>query len=91
MTGSIQSQQYGQLVNCQLAQDQVLQNQLELFWHIEKLRTTIHLSPDEKLCEEHFEKTTKRSEDDAFIVQIPFKKTPSILGESKNEAKKRLL
>lgn len=49
------------------------------------------MSPEEKACEEHFTKTTKRKPDGRFIVSLPLKEAPEVLGDSFAMAKQRFL
>lgn len=65
-----------------------IQNQLPRFWQLEEVcPENSHLSPEEKLCEEHFTKNTTRLEDGRFCVRLPLKENPSVLGDSINRAK----
>ncbi|XP_036347092.1 uncharacterized protein LOC118756434 [Rhagoletis pomonella] len=63
---------------------------LRQFWEIE---THAHsnkiLTAEEKLCEAHFSSTVQRAENGRFIVSLPFKQPPSVLGESLTTAKRR--
>ena len=51
----------------------------------------MHLNLDERRCEEHFDSTTKRTEDGRFVVQMPFEDGPHKLGLSKANATKRFI
>ena len=63
---------------------------VEKFWEIENGQTEKRQwSEEERMCEHLFLKTTKRLPDGRFIVHLPFKENPSILGESRNLALKR--
>ncbi|XP_030759214.1 uncharacterized protein LOC115884703, partial [Sitophilus oryzae] len=66
-----------------------LENMLEKFWSVEEYSYSEHLSPEEKTCEELFVKSTVRNPDGRFVVQLPFKISPSCLGDSKEIALKR--
>jgi len=48
------------------------------------------LSPEEQACETLFQKTTRRDDNDRFIVSIPFKSSTDKLGDSKELALQRL-
>ena len=61
------------------------------FWEIESVPEFRHLTLDERRCEEHFDSTTKGNEDRRFVVQMPFKDGPHILGLSKANAMKRFI
>ena len=67
-----------------------LDNQLTKFWELEDVpQKTNHMTDEEKVCERLFiEKTIVK--DNRFIVQLPFK-SPVVLGDSLEQAKKRFL
>ena len=44
----------------------------------------------EQACEEHFQRTTKRNQDGQFVVKLPFKENATLLGDSFQQAKRRL-
>ncbi|KAJ8980333.1 hypothetical protein NQ317_008041 [Molorchus minor] len=51
------------------------------FWNIEEINNARPLlSQEEKYCEAHFEKTTRRDSTGRFIVNVPFKNSLSYLG-----------
>ena len=60
-------------------------------WETKKVRETRHLTFEERRCEEHFDSTTRRSDDGCFVVQMPFKEGPHNLGLSKANAMKRFV
>ena len=64
---------------------------LSRFWELENLPEKRHISSEEKRCEEHFDRTTKRRDDGRFIVEMPFKEDCSQLGHSKALAMCRFL
>lgn len=68
-----------------------LENQLRKFWEIEEVSSCSikALSDEERACEEHFVNTTTRSENGKFCVRIPFKSSPSTLGETRKTAENR--
>lgn len=68
-----------------------LESQLARFWELEDYPRTRFLSSEEASCEEHFKNTLSRHSCGRFIVHIPFKRSPSLLGESMDFAKKRFL
>nr|XP_012233615.1 PREDICTED: uncharacterized protein LOC105678681 [Linepithema humile] len=78
-----------QVVQCHLAQQSMLHNQLEKFWQLEELQTTSHLSANEQKCKEHFQKTHSRQNDGRFVVMIPLKDNYAQLGESYETARRR--
>ncbi|XP_030759614.1 uncharacterized protein LOC115885014 [Sitophilus oryzae] len=68
------------------------------FWHlicvgqeIEEVSTSRPLSQEENICESHFVETVCRTDSGQFIVTIPLKENPEVLGDSYYNAKKRLL
>ncbi|XP_067217392.1 uncharacterized protein [Linepithema humile] len=77
------------VVQCYLAQQSMLHNQLEKFWQLEELQTKSHLYADEQKCEKHFQKTYSRQRDGRFVVMIPLKDNYAQLGESYEMAKRR--
>ena len=67
--------------------DQLLSRLSEL----ENVPEKRHISSEEKRCEEHFDRTTKRKDDGRFIVEMPFKEDCSQLGHSKTLAMRGFL
>lgn len=63
-----------------------------LFWNLEEInsQSSDNYLPDEKLCEEHFNKNTTRLEDGRFCVRKPLKQNPSVLGDSFHKTTKCL-
>ena len=61
---------------------------MEKFWQIEELSTQV-CSEDDLECERIFIDTVRRSNDGRFVVKLPFKEPPNLLGESRNLALKR--
>ncbi|GBN54606.1 hypothetical protein AVEN_53101-1 [Araneus ventricosus] len=55
------------------------------FWELEKIEKPIK-SVEEEKCEKHFLKTYSRNSEGRYIVQLPLKKDPECLGESKTSA-----
>ena len=60
------------------------------FWEIEDLPQSHHFTKEEQACEQHFQLTTTRNEDGLFIVKLPFKEDAIPLGDSFQQAKRRL-
>lgn len=58
---------------------------LERFWEIKNVHdeSNRELSADERRCEEFFDQTTQRDENGRFVVRLPFRKHPSLLGRSR--------
>ncbi|XP_030763068.1 uncharacterized protein LOC115887734 [Sitophilus oryzae] len=90
VSGSVSSPPNSKTI-CKHVSNLELQNQIKAFWEVEEIQSKQStLSEQEKQCEELFQKTTRRDRDGRFIVQIPFQKSPSLLGESREVAQKRL-
>ncbi|XP_053686784.1 uncharacterized protein LOC128736332 [Sabethes cyaneus] len=71
--------------------DDSLNQQLKRFWELEEYTAfSPHLSDEEKRCEEHFYKHTVRDDDGNFIVRLPYLHSPTLLGESRLIAERRL-
>lgn len=66
-----------------------LDNNLLKFWEIEEVRAG--KVPSHNICEELFSTTTTRHLDGRFIVELPFKHSASLLGDSYANAKSRFL
>lgn len=86
-----------QTVSCNYStlDTQAIDKQVRLFWELEELpsnrKSGDSRSEDERQCEEHFLKTTKRIENGRFCVRMPFKQPPDALGESYSQAERRFL
>ncbi|KAH9634983.1 hypothetical protein HF086_004756, partial [Spodoptera exigua] len=63
------------------------------FWEIEELNLKINIgTPEERLCESHFQENVKRLSNGRFSVKMPLKEIPEeALGDSFYLAKKRFL
>ncbi|XP_058827180.1 uncharacterized protein LOC131687146 [Topomyia yanbarensis] len=77
---------------CLLASsDDGLCQQLRKFWEIEEYAVPkIHISEEERRCEEHFSMHTVRNNSGKFTVRLPFLHPPSQLGDSRQMAVRRL-
>ncbi|XP_018401515.1 PREDICTED: uncharacterized protein LOC108778723, partial [Cyphomyrmex costatus] len=85
-----QQRDAGIIVSCNLSTSTAeISRNLEQFWKVEELPEQSHLSTEEQGCESHFMSTTKRDNTGRFIVSIPFKASPDMLGDSKELALKR--
>jgi len=63
---------------------------LTRFWEQEEVREASQtLTADEQKCITHFESTHRRTGDGRFVVQLPFKPTPPVLGLSLHSAIRR--
>ncbi|XP_036148476.1 uncharacterized protein LOC118647531 [Monomorium pharaonis] len=75
---------------CNLNKNQELDRSLSKFWEGEQCSERPNLTHEEKLCEEHFAKTIRRSKNGQFIVRLPFRENMiEQLGKSKATAQKR--
>ncbi|XP_059047967.1 uncharacterized protein LOC131843357, partial [Achroia grisella] len=70
---------------------QEIKPELTRFWELDSISEKHSLSAEERACEEHFLRTTTRGEDGRFIVKMPFKQSPDVLGDSYQMAKVRFL
>lgn len=79
--------------HCQVVTTQQLHDQVARFWELEECRGSqaIKERPEDLICKEHFKTTTTRNEEGRFVVSIPFKEQLRDLGESKEQAHRRLL
>ncbi|XP_063892244.1 uncharacterized protein LOC110380377 isoform X2 [Helicoverpa armigera] len=68
-----------------------LNNNLNRFWEIDSVPSKHALSQEERACEESFRRNTVRDSEGRFVVTIPLKDNPVILGESYEMAKRRFL
>ena len=66
------------------------EDSLQRFWEIEEVPATKHLADEERGCEEHFKSTTKRGPEERFTVKLPFKKEIGELGDSQQQARRKL-
>lgn len=91
VSGSIGNNKEG-TVHCGVICDaNDLNTELKRFWEIEEIRDSEPTKNEEEIiCEEHFLKTHTRTESGRYTVQMPLKKDPDCLGESKQAAERRL-
>nr|XP_049699554.1 uncharacterized protein LOC126055245 isoform X7 [Helicoverpa armigera] len=68
-----------------------LQADLDRFWKLDSVSSKHTLTREERSCEELFLKSTYRDADGRFVVSIPLKESPDVLGDSYNMAKRRFL
>lgn len=66
-----------------------VQKQMEKFWEIEDIQTLKILTKEEKECEINFINTTKRANDNRFIVELPTKDGIKEIGDSEDMAIRR--
>ncbi|XP_054272893.1 uncharacterized protein LOC128993159 [Macrosteles quadrilineatus] len=65
-----------------------LHSTLQKFWSLEEPPSIPLLSPQDKDCEKHFIETHSRTPKGRYVCRIPFKDSPSKLGDSSNIAKR---
>ncbi|XP_076549197.1 uncharacterized protein LOC117611418 [Osmia lignaria lignaria] len=73
---------------CHLVTNCDLHAQLERFWKVEELDSEFKNTMNE--CEIHFTENTRRDSTGRYIVKIPFLETINNLGDSREQAEKRL-
>lgn len=66
---------------------------LRKFWEVEQIPTPRNalLSKDEQACEHIYKSTVTREPSGSYVVALPFKTDPSILGDSLTGSRKRYL
>ncbi|XP_044727788.1 uncharacterized protein LOC123291538 [Chrysoperla carnea] len=64
---------------------------LQKFWEIEEIEVASSLNAEDVECEKIFTSTVKREPSGRYIVALPFKEEPSVLGDSYTAACRRLL
>ncbi len=79
------------IVSAHVALDVDTDQLLTKFWELDSVQGRRHQTLEERECEEHFTRTTRRGSDGRFIVQMPFKTSIAQLGLSKANAMKRYL
>lgn len=75
------------------ALNEMLHSQISRFWKIEDLPDTKDsmLSFQEEWCENHFQNTTHRDQNNRFVISLPFNDKKSYLGQSRSIALRRFL
>lgn len=84
-------QQFKQPLVCNFLHTNIQKSELTRFWELDSISVENSLTPEQKACEYNFRLTTKRNKDGSFIVTMPLKSSPSILGDSYHKAKVRFL
>ncbi|XP_052850685.1 uncharacterized protein LOC128261177 [Drosophila gunungcola] len=79
-------------LSCQEEALESIDTTLQKFWSVEDLppKAKVH-TPEQQLCQQHFEKNTQRLSSGRFSVRLPFKSDPNTLGSSYEVAKRRFL
>ncbi|KAI5633583.1 putative peptidase (DUF1758) domain-containing protein [Phthorimaea operculella] len=71
--------------------DRKLEDLTQRFWELESIQPRKIMSPEEKKCEEIFQESHSRDSTGRYTVSLPLCEDPSVLGDSYQTAKKRLL
>ncbi|XP_029659414.1 uncharacterized protein LOC115233245 [Formica exsecta] len=82
---------YTKIIRCNLSRAGDIDEELTKFWEIEEFGNNKILSNEEKECKDHFVSTVRHDQNGRFVVNIPFKRNPRELGESRAIASKRLI
>ncbi|XP_054720626.1 uncharacterized protein LOC129230250 [Uloborus diversus] len=69
----------------------VLDHLINKFWELDSVPCAKQLTSLEKSCEDHFAKTHSRDENGRYTVRLPFHTPPTRLGDSKQNAIRRLI
>ncbi|XP_036149069.1 uncharacterized protein LOC105830757 [Monomorium pharaonis] len=77
--------------HCHLSRSTNIEEQVVKFWKLEEYLNQRPLSQEERQCERHFSQSCKRVEGGRFMISIPLKENPSVLGESHNKTLRRLI
>ncbi|XP_045778202.1 uncharacterized protein LOC123876110 [Maniola jurtina] len=67
-----------------------LEELTQRFWELDSVPNKEHLSPDDTACERIFTDSLSRDIHGRYIVSLPFKDDPAVLGRSYEIAKRRL-
>lgn len=71
--------------------DENLDGLLRKFWELENVNSPMaKFSEEEMFCEKHFRETNKIDDTGRFVVRLPFKISPTILGETLDIAIQRM-
>ncbi|XP_059046964.1 uncharacterized protein LOC131842451 [Achroia grisella] len=65
--------------------------QLTRFWELESVSPRYSQSAEERFCEESFNNNTRRDSRGRFVVTIPLKESPEVLGDSYMKARSQFL
>lgn len=80
-------------LSCHLSNDNKVDHDPDLsrFWELDTVSTMHCLSTEERACEQDFLLHTTRNNEGRFVVKMPLKTDPIVLGESYHMAKQRLI
>lgn len=72
-------------------EDRDLSVDISRFWELDTVPFKHTMTPDERFCEESFKNNTTRDSSGRFIVTVPLKESPTVLGESYQRAMAQFL
>lgn len=93
IVGSVPQLPYNKTL-CNLSWEDTVDDQnerLKRFWEIEEMSSSKPMSLDEQKCEQHFQATHQRDANGRFIVLMPLKQSPTVLGNSFHTAEQQFL
>ncbi|XP_008482926.1 uncharacterized protein LOC103519612 [Diaphorina citri] len=76
---------------CGFLEQPLLETTLSKFFELEEVPQPQYLNQDDKICEEFFQLTHSRDTSGRYCVRLPFCEPPSVLGNSKEIARRRFL
>ena len=91
ITGSVNLPQDLNTIPTQCLLSQSIDEQMMRFWNIEEVPSKLHLSNEERKCEELYVNSTTRDSDGRYTIRLAFNEKKAEIGESYNMAKRRLL
>ena len=68
----------------------ISEDALKKVWEIEELPQGRYFIKEEQACEEPYRRTTKLNQEGQFVVKLPFKDNTTPLGDSFQQAKRRI-
>uniref|UniRef100_A0A1I8N6A2 Uncharacterized protein n=1 Tax=Musca domestica TaxID=7370 RepID=A0A1I8N6A2_MUSDO len=73
-----------------LSTEEEINLNLERLWKLEELdKNNKEITPEQMECEQNFKKNVSRESSGRIVVKLPFKESPSSLGQSRNTALRR--
>ncbi|XP_055714936.1 uncharacterized protein LOC129809152, partial [Phlebotomus papatasi] len=68
-----------------------LEESLVKFWEVENVPEEVPVTDEHRAADEHYVKSHSRTPEGRFLVKLPFKKNPDLLGESRPQAVRQFL
>ena len=68
-----------------------IQKDLQKFWNLDEVVPNKPIEAEHDKCKRHFCETVNRADDGRFVVRLPLKKSPTLLGKSRSNALKSLI